>query len=158
MGTRGRSRGWLTVALLVAVTALLLVPPTTATPIPAAAPAPSFTAGTAQGPATAGHSAVPAGSTPAAGTAAGSDRGAIHSGAVFRASTGSGAAPSGPSAAAAKKGPGYSWGSAYVLYGPSDPQTLMFAEGTGLTTYNALDEFLFFGGLGSGGLSNVTWR
>jgi hypothetical protein len=34
----------------------------------------------------------------------------------------------------------------------------MFAEGTGLTTYNALDEFLFFGGLGSGGLSNVTWR
>lgn len=58
-----------------------------------------------------------------------------------------------PSKAAASP---YSWSSAFIGYGPSDPASLLFGEGTGMVSYNALDEVVFFGGQGLGGLSGVT--
>ncbi|MCI4357751.1 MAG: hypothetical protein L3J95_05250 [Thermoplasmata archaeon] len=66
---------------------------------------------------------------------------------------------SGPtSLAVKKKPPAYDWSSAYIFYGPPPPSAdLLLGEGAGLVTDNALNRTVMFGGLGRGGLSNVTW-
>ena len=60
--------------------------------------------------------------------------------------------------AAKKSGTTYDWSSAYIFYGPPPPPAdLQLGEGAGWVTDNARNESVMFGGLGQGGLSNVTW-
>jgi hypothetical protein len=77
---------------------------------------------------------------------------------AYREASGAGAVSAGP-AATKSKGAGYDWSSAYILYGPPPPSPdLLLGEGAGLVVDNARDEMVWFGGLGSAGLSNVTFE
>ncbi|MCI4349150.1 MAG: hypothetical protein L3J93_02885 [Thermoplasmata archaeon] len=63
-----------------------------------------------------------------------------------------------PAPPAAAKTVPYEWSSAFVGYSPTDPASLLFGEGTGVASDNARDETVWFGGLATGGLSNVTFE
>lgn len=151
---------WRCVVAVLAFGLLLLLPPTVAAPPTPGAPAPVQPSDGIHGaeltsvlPASNDFVVVPPSTVTHALPSSG--RGLLHPGSPFRAA---GVGPTPAPAAPAAKGPKYLWGSAYIFYGPSDPQTLLFGQGGGLAIDNALDEFLFFGGQGSGGLSNVTLR
>ena len=158
MAAHGHTYRLWTGALLVAIVVILVAPPTAGIPPPAPAPLPlaRSTDGSGNGASSLGvATAVGATGLGPPGTAG---RDTLHAGNPFRGTGGSSGSSGAELTAAAKKGPGYLWGSAYVFYAPTDPQTLLFGQGTGLAVDNALDEFAFFGGLASGGLSNITLR
>ncbi len=155
-------------ALTVGLTVLVALPATGGLPNgPAAASAPVLgaigapasatalpsspsTASSSPGAASAGH-AGPSGSGASSSTRS-SDR---FLGVVDPPTTLDGASPQ---PAAKSTGPTFDWDSAYVGYGPPwPPADLMLGVGEGAAVDNALDEFVFFGGLASGGLSNATW-
>jgi hypothetical protein len=52
--------------------------------------------------------------------------------------------------------PTFQWDTAQIYYGQGDPVGLLFGEGSVLTVDNRLHTLATFGGLGLGGLSNIT--
>ncbi|HUI38964.1 MAG TPA: hypothetical protein VLY85_04965 [Thermoplasmata archaeon] len=150
-------------ALIFAVSGLLVPPapsgfaaPASGAAVPLAALAErSVSPASLPGPAPNGASLAPSGAphSPTSASRSGGAGSAAVEPVGFRSiDTSSAPAP----AAAAKKPPNYSWSSAYIGYSNSDPASLLFGEGTGSVSDNALDEVVWFGGLATGGLSNVT--
>jgi hypothetical protein len=144
-------------------TILMAIPSVaSASPSPASAPvaADAFLAGSTPGPVVSAVSNGPASSTlsaPPSAHAATQQADATRFGG-YGAAPRAGAGAAGP-AATKSKGAGYDWSSAYILYGPPPPSpNLMLGEGAGLVADNARDEMVWFGGLGSAGLSNVTFE
>ncbi|HEV2166684.1 MAG TPA: kelch repeat-containing protein [Thermoplasmata archaeon] len=159
MGDHLRSRGPLWVLVLIAVV-LLSIPSASAAPAPAAkvpagpqertatpSPTPGTTASPSVHPSLTNSAVRPGASAP------------THRfpGPRLSAPTRPGPPPS--AVPAATKGQTtYDWSSAYIFYGPPPPPAnLQLGEGAGWVTDNALNESVMFGGLGQGGLSNITW-
>jgi hypothetical protein len=143
----------------VAIWAILLM----ALPVVAAAPPPA--AGPPQGtaplahPASAVHVLTSLGRSSAKAVASGSRVGSADRASGPRFHPTESPSPTGARPSAVKApAPSYDWSSAFVFYNqPPPPTDLQLGEGASIVTDNARNETVIFGGLGSGGLSNLTW-
>jgi len=52
--------------------------------------------------------------------------------------------------------PAFEWATAQIFYGPGDPESLLFGEGSAMVADDRLQNTTTFGGLATGGLSNIT--